>query len=73
MKYLHLAFLWLQIRSLEITAHGQEMAMGMVSSIPDWQHIKIVHADLLTEISVLKAEYRRIKRGNGLSAWRATS
>jgi hypothetical protein len=73
MKWFQLALLWLQIRSLEVTAHGQEMAMGAVISIPDWQHIKCRHAELLAEISRLKSEYRRIQRGDGLRAWRATS
>jgi len=71
MNTLRKVALWLQIRSLEITAHGQVMALSMMTSVPDWQHLKIAHADLLAEISRLKAEYRKLQRGTGLKAWRS--
>lgn len=63
--------LWLQIRSLETTADGREKVMKMVTDPDKLADMKLRQANLLLEITNLKAELRKVVRGAGTQAWRA--
>lgn len=60
--------LWLQIRALEATAQGQADVLHLVTG-EQRERVKWAHMNTLAEITRLKAEYRRIRRGAGVRAW----
>jgi hypothetical protein len=64
-------FLWFKIRSLEITADNRTKLLCLVADEAKRVDMKIMQANLLAEITALKAEYRRLVRGNGIKAWSA--
>ena len=64
-------FLRFKIRSLEITADNRTKLLFLVSDEEKRVGMKIMQANLLAEITALKAEYRRLVRGDGIKAWRA--
>lgn len=68
MKTIKLFFLWLQIRALEAFAQGQQDTLAMVADDSTRQRMKWQHMNTLAEITRLKAERRRIKRGDGIKA-----
>lgn len=59
-------FLWFKIRSLEITADSRDRLMYWVDDESTRANMKLAQANLLMEITALKAEYRRLVRGDGL-------
>lgn len=64
-------FLRFKIRSLEITADNRTKLLFLVSDEEKRAGMKIMQANLLAEITALKAEYRRLVRGDGIKAWSA--
>ena len=68
MLKLKLAVMWLQIRALQINADGQVKCLAIVSDRERYAAMKISNETTLAEITRLKAEYRRIKRGHGIRA-----
>lgn len=60
--------LWFHIRALEATAQGQMDALPLVRCEETRCKIAFAHMRVLVEIDRLKAERRRIKRGNGIRA-----
>jgi hypothetical protein len=68
MKRLLLISLWIQIRALEATADGQSVTLHLVAETDTRHRLQMRHVELLAEITRLKSEYRRIKRGNGIRA-----
>lgn len=68
MKHITLIFLWLQIRALEINADGQHQCLRLVADHVTRTKMLASHATLLSHITRLKSEYRRIKRGHGIRA-----
>ena len=64
-------FLWFKIRSLEITADNRTALMCLVTDEATRANMKLAQANLLMEITALKAKYRRMQRGNGIKAWSA--
>lgn len=61
--------LWFQIRALEASAQGQVDVLRMPLAEEYRGKVFKSHMNTLAEITRLKAEYRRIKRGNGVRAW----
>lgn len=61
-------FLRFKIRSLEITADNRTKLLFLVSDEEKRAGMKIMQANLLAEITALKAEYRRLVRGDGIKA-----
>lgn len=61
-------FLRFKIRSLEITADNRTKLLFLVSDEEKRVGMKIMQANLLAEITALKAEYRRLVRGDGIKA-----
>ena len=62
-------FLRFKIRSLEITADNRTKLLFLVSDEEKREGMKIMQANLLAEITALKAEYRRLVRGDGIKAF----
>ena len=63
--------LWLQIRSLEITADNRALVSNYIKDPVVASDMKMRQANLLVEITRLKAEYRKMTRGGGLQSWRS--
>jgi len=61
--------LWLQIRSLEITADNRALVSNYIKDPVVASDMKMRQANLLVEITRLKAEYRKLARGSGVKAW----
>ena len=61
-------FLWLKIRALQITAQGQQDVLHLVVDPATRERIKLAHINTLAEIDRLKAQRRRLLRGNGIKA-----
>jgi len=61
--------LWLQIRSLEITADNRALVSNYIKDPVVASDMKMRQANLLVEITRLKAEYRKMTRGSGVRAW----
>ena len=61
-------FLRFKIRSLEITADNRTKLLFLESDEEKRVGMKIMQANLLAEITALKAEYRRLVRGDGIKA-----
>jgi hypothetical protein len=61
-------FLWLKIRALQITAQGQQDVLHLVADTATRERIQLAHINTLAEIDRLKAQRRRLLRGNGIRA-----
>lgn len=61
------AWLYLTIRCLEATADGRTQVLGLVADPATRESMLLAQANLLLEIARLKAEYRRVVRGGGLT------
>ena len=59
-------FLWLKIRALQITAQGQQDVLHLVVDPATRERIQLAHINTLAEIDHLKAQRRRLIRGNGI-------
>lgn len=68
MTKIKLFWLWVQIRALEAFAQGQQDTLALVADGETRHRMKMRHANVLTEITRLKAERRKIQRGSGISA-----
>lgn len=61
-------WLYLTIRCLEATADGRTQVLRLVADPAAREGMLPAQANLLLEITRLKAEYRRAVRGGGLTA-----
>ena len=68
MNTINLICLWFRIRALEAFAQGQQDTLALVADVETRQRMTFQHMNVLAEITRLKAERRRIKRGAGISA-----
>lgn len=66
LKPLILAWIWIQIRALEATAQGQQEVIELLRDQETLDKVCVANLTTLAEIDRLKAEYRRVRRGNGL-------
>ena len=57
-----------RIRCLEATADGRTQVLGLVADPATRESMLLAQANLLLEIARLKAEYRRVVRGGGLTS-----
>lgn len=63
-----LVILWFRIRALEAFAQGQQDTLALVADGETRLRMTMQHDSVLSEITRLKAERRRIKRGSGIRA-----
>lgn len=63
-----LIILWFRIRALEAFAQGQQDTLALVADGETRLRMTMQHDSVLSEITRLKAELRRIKRGSGIRA-----
>ena len=63
-----LIILWFRIRALEAFAQGQQDTLALVADGETRLRMTMQHDSVLSEITRLKAERRRIKRGAGIRA-----
>lgn len=63
-----LIVLWFRIRALEAFAQGQQDTLALVADGETRLRMTMQHDSVLSEITRLKAERRRIKRGAGIRA-----
>jgi len=65
---MHHLFLWLKIRALQITAQGQQDVLHLVVDPATRERINLAHLNTMAEIDRIKAQRRRLLRGNGIKA-----
>lgn len=63
-----LIILWFRIRALDAFAQGQQDTLALVADGETRLRMTMQHDSVLSEITRLKAERRRIKRGAGIRA-----
>ena len=66
MTIIRLLFIWLQIRALEATVAGQTDVLPLIQDPETAARVTMAREGYLSEIIDLKAEWRRLRRGEGV-------